>query len=360
MFEFSPHSKQLASSLFLERLIADQTFDQFHFINDRIISTSVHEHFTPSKLSLKGFDLTTEHSSLVIFAEGLSLAKVFAVSLAFADKLNVLCYQVLRGVPLSGVGIVLRVERLSKEDLRPLLERVANEHAVEMCLFSSAPRLDEPGLLLMDMDSTVISIECIDEIAKLAGVGEEVSSVTEQAMQGKLDFEESLRSRVGCLKDANEDILQQVRRALPLMPGIFNLVRFLKQHQWKLAIASGGFSYFADYLADRLELDAAVANELEIVDGKLTGQVSGPVVDAQVKAATLLELANEFDITDCQTMAMGDGANDLVMMNAAALGVAFHAKPVVRAQADISIRNGGLDSILWVLAAATPCNTNSH
>ncbi|MGY0581188.1 MAG: phosphoserine phosphatase SerB [Paraglaciecola chathamensis] len=354
MFEFSPHSKQLASSLFLERLIADQTFNQFHFINDRIVSTVGHEGFSPSKLSLQGFDLSAEHSSVVIFAEGLSLAKVFAVSMAFSDKLNVLCYQILRDVPLTGAGVVLRVERESTEDLRPLLERIATEHAVEICLFSSAPRLDEPGLLVMDMDSTVISVECIDEIAKLAGVGDEVSTVTAKAMQGKLDFEESLRSRVGCLKGANEDILQQVRRALPLMPGVLNLVKFLKQHQWKLAIASGGFTYFADYLADRLELDGAVANELEIIDGKLTGQVSGSVVDAQVKAATLLEMANEFDVTDCQTIAMGDGANDLVMMNAAALGVAFHAKPVVRAQADISIRNGGLDSLLWVLAAATP------
>ncbi|WP_158769169.1 phosphoserine phosphatase SerB [Paraglaciecola sp. L1A13] len=354
MFEFSPHSKQLASSLFLERLITDPTFSQFHFINDRIVSKIAHDNFTPSKLSLTGFNLETEHSSLVIFAEGLSLAKVFAVSMAFSDKLNVLCYEVLRNVPLTGVGIVLRVERRSKEDLRPLLENIANKHAVEMCLFARAPRLDEPGLLLMDMDSTVISIECIDEIAKLAGVGDEVSSVTEQAMQGKLDFAESLRSRVGCLAGANEDILQQVRRALPLMPGIFNLVKFLKQHQWKLAIASGGFSYFADYLADRLELDAAIANGLGIVDGKLTGKVEGDIVDAQVKAATLLELANEFDIADSQTIAMGDGANDLVMMNAAALGVAFHAKPVVRAQADISIRNGGLDKLLWVLAASTP------
>ena len=205
----------------------------------------------------------------------------------------------------------------------------------------------------MDMDSTVIAVECIDEIAKLAGaeVGEQVSKVTELAMQGKLDFAESLRSRVACLQGADQAILQSVRAALPLMPGMFNLVRILKKHNWKLAIASGGFTYFADYLLQRLELDDAVANELEIVEGKLTGKVSGSIVDAKVKASTLGELAARWDIPHNQTIAMGDGANDLLMMNAASLGVAFHAKPVVRAQADISIRHGGLDCLLWILAA---------
>jgi len=142
-----------------------------------------------------------------------------------------------------------------------------------------------------------------------------------------------------------------VRDALPLMPGIFNLVRLMKQHQWKLAIASGGFTYFADYLADRLELDAAVANRLAIVDGRLQGRVDGDIVDAQIKANTLGALAKKWSIPHSQTIAMGDGANDLVMMNAAALGVAFHAKPIVRTQADVAIRNGGLDAFLWVLVA---------
>ncbi|WP_428982805.1 phosphoserine phosphatase SerB [Paraglaciecola aquimarina] len=125
----------------------------------------------------------------------------------------------------------------------------------------------------------------------------------------------------------------------------------VEKANWKLAIASGGFTYFADYLAQRLELDAAVANQLEVVDGKLTGQVAGGIVDAQVKAQTLLELANKWGIPIEQTMAMGDGANDLVMMRAAAFGVACHAKPVVRQQADISISKGSLDALIWVLAA---------
>jgi phosphoserine phosphatase len=197
----------------------------------------------------------------------------------------------------------------------------------------------------------VIACECIDDIASLAGVGPEVSAVTAQAMQGKLDFAQSLRTRVACLSNADQGILQQVRDGLPLMPGVSNLVRILKQHNWKLAIASGGFTYFADYLAQRLELDAAVANKLEIVDGELTGKVDGDIVDAQVKAQTLLALAERWSIPHSQTIAMGDGANDLVMMAAASLGVALHAKPIVRQQADISIRRGGLDTLLWILAA---------
>ncbi len=146
-------------------------------------------------------------------------------------------------------------------------------------------------------------------------------------------------------------MLQQVRDALPLMPGVMNLVKILKSYDWKVAIASGGFSYFADYLQDRLNLDAVVANGLAIQDKKLTGEVQGMIVDAGVKAQTLKRLADEWSILPSQTIAMGDGANDLIMMNAAALGVACHAKPIVRQQADIAIRRGDLDSLLWVLKA---------
>ena len=230
-----------------------------------------------------------------------------------------------------------------------LLETVAISLQLELAWLRSMPSLSKPGLLLMDMDSTVIAIECIDEIAQLAGVGAEVSEVTELAMQGKLDFAESLNNRVACLAGADQAILKQVRDALPLMPGIMRLLSVLKAHGWKVAIASGGFTYFADYLKERLGLDAARANILTIENGKLTGTVTGGIVDAKVKAETLLELAADFDIAPEQTIAMGDGANDLVMMDAAALGVAYHAKPVVREKADTAIRFAGLDTMLWYL-----------
>lgn len=224
------------------------------------------------------------------------------------------------------------------------------EKKIEAALIQNAPKLNEPGLLVMDMDSTTIEIECIDEIAKLAGVGEQVSAVTELAMQGKLDFAQSLHQRVATLENASEQILMDVAKNIPLMAGLKTLISELKQHNWRIAIASGGFTYFADHLKDMLALDATFANVLEIKNGKLTGKVIGNVVDAQVKADSLALLASKYNIPTSQTVAMGDGANDLVMMAAASFGVAFHAKPIVLAQADSSINHQGLDCLLHWLA----------
>ncbi len=221
---------------------------------------------------------------------------------------------------------------------------------IEAALIQNAPKLSEPGLLVMDMDSTTIEIECIDEIAKLAGVGEQVSAVTELAMQGKLDFAQSLHQRVATLKNAPETILADVAKNIPLMAGLENLINELKKYNWRIAVASGGFTYFAEHLKEMLALDDTFANVLEIVDGKLTGKVIGSVVDAQVKADSLQLLAKKYQIAESQTVAMGDGANDLVMMAAASFGVAFHAKPIVLAQADSSINQQGLDCLLHWLA----------
>lgn len=225
----------------------------------------------------------------------------------------------------------------------------ALENNIEAALIENAPSLTIPGLLVMDMDSTTIEIECIDEIAKLAGVGEQVSAVTERAMQGELDFAESLRERVGALKDAPETILSTVGSNLPLMPGLEVLVKELHQHDWKIAVASGGFTYFTQILKEQLNLDATQANVLEIIDGKLTGKVIGDITDAQVKADTLLRLADEFFTPQGQMVAMGDGANDLAMLAVADLGVAYKAKPVVLQQAQSSINSSGLDCLLhWL------------
>jgi len=226
----------------------------------------------------------------------------------------------------------------------------ALENKIEAALLSNVPKLSAPGLLVMDMDSTTIEIECIDEIAKLAGVGEEVAEVTERAMLGELDFAQSLHQRVATLADSPESILSDVAKNIPLMAGLKPLIIELKKHNWRIAIASGGFTYFADHLKDTLKLDAAFANTLEIVDGKLTGKVLGSVVDAQVKADSLAILSKEYQIPTTQTVAMGDGANDLIMMAAASFGVAFHAKPIVLAQADSSINVQGLDCLLHWLA----------
>ena len=213
------------------------------------------------------------------------------------------------------------------------------------------PRLQAGGLILMDMDSTAIQIECIDEIARLAGVGEQVAAVTAAAMHGKLEFSESLRNRVALLKDAPVSILDQVAANIPLMPGLTDLVSTAKAAGWKVAIASGGFTHFAGVLQRDLGLDHIESNVLDIDGDRLTGKVNGRIVDAKVKAETLAELKARYQIADKQTVAIGDGANDLPMLKAAALGVAIHAKPVVREQAQVAIRHMNLEAVICLLQA---------
>ena len=236
------------------------------------------------------------------------------------------------------------------DEAKTQLATFALTDKIEAALIKNAPKLEQAGILVMDMDSTTIEIECIDEIAMLAGVGEEVAAVTEQAMQGNLDFSQSLHERVSKLAGSPESILAEVAKNIPLMNGLEKLIAELKQYQWRIAIASGGFTYFADHLKDMLNLDAAHANVLEIVDNTLTGKVLGNVVDAQAKADCLLSLQKQYQLPFQQTVAMGDGANDLVMMNAAHFGVAFHAKPIVLKQADSAINFAGLDCLIHWLA----------
>jgi phosphoserine phosphatase len=351
MFEIKIADKDLLSHLFLSDLVFQQDLGDFTLTDDKLCSAKTLASAQASVSESISSVVQANLSKLVVFTEGLHLQQLTQVTQALAAYLELAFYRVIKVEGVSGFAVCAFVAPKAEDNLNKQLEQVANRFSLELCLVDKAPSLAEPGLLLMDMDSTVISVECIDEIAALAGVGEQVSAVTALAMQGKLDFAQSLRTRVACLEHADEAILQQVRDALPLMLGVANLVNILKSYDWKVAIASGGFSYFADYLQDRLNLDAAVANDLAIQDGKLTGQVQGSIVDANVKADTLKRLANQWSIAPNQTIAMGDGANDLVMMNAAALGVALHAKPIVRQQADIAIRRGSLDSLLWVLEA---------
>lgn len=236
--------------------------------------------------------------------------------------------------------------------LTPRATRLAHDEGFDVAPLGKIPHLRTPGLLVMDMDSTAIQIECIDEIAKLAGTGEQVAEVTERAMRGELDFTASLRSRVGTLKGADADILRQVRDALPLMPGLRSLVLKLESLGWRVAIASGGFTFFADYLREQLHLTAAVANELEIRDGKLTGEVTGQIVDAQFKAQTLKSLAEQYEIPMAQTVAIGDGANDLPMIQTAGLGIAYHAKPKVNEKTEVTIRHADLMGVFCILSGS--------
>lgn len=236
--------------------------------------------------------------------------------------------------------------------LTPRATKLAHDAGLDVAPLGKLPNLRVPGLLVMDMDSTAIQIECIDEIAKLAGTGEQVAAVTERAMRGELDFAASLRERVGTLKGADAGILQQVLDTLPLMPGLTAMVAKLHAFGWQVAIASGGFTFFADHLKNQLNLCAAVANQMGIAQGKLTGEVVGPIVDARYKADTLKQLADTWKIDPSQTVAIGDGANDLLMIKAAGLGIAYHAKPKVNEKTEVTIRHADLLGVFCILSGS--------
>jgi len=204
-------------------------------------------------------------------------------------------------------------------------------------------------LICFDMDSTLIETEVIDELAIRAGVGEKVKAITERAMRGEIDFTESFRERVALLKGLDESVMEEIAENLPITEGVDRLMFVLKKYGYKIAILSGGFTYFGNYLKNKYGIDYVYANELEIIDGKLTGNYLGEVVDGKRKAE-LLKLISQVEKVDiAQTIAVGDGANDLPMLATAGLGIAFHAKPKVKANAKQSISTIGLDGVLYFL-----------
>lgn len=204
-------------------------------------------------------------------------------------------------------------------------------------------------LVCFDMDSTLIQAEVIDELAKVAGVGDQVAAITEAAMRGELDFAESFRRRLALLRGMDESVLQGIAERLPITEGAERLISTLKRFGYKVAILSGGFTYFARHLQRKLDIDYIHANQLDFRDGKLTGEVTGEIIDGQAKARLLRELAAKEGISLQQVIAVGDGANDLPMLSIAGLGIAFHAKPIVKQQAQHSIATLGLDAILYLL-----------
>ena len=235
------------------------------------------------------------------------------------------------------------------EHFRERLLSVCIEMDIDVAVQEDGIHRRNRRLIAFDMDSTLISTEVIDELAREAGVADAVTRITASAMAGELDFQQSLEQRVSLLKGLPESALASVAARLPLTEGVEHLFATLTSLGYKTAIISGGFDYFGEALAARLSVDYLYANKLEIKGGKLTGRVLPPIIDAARKATALQEIAERENISLAQTIAVGDGANDLAMLDAAGLGIAFHAKPVVRESASHAISNLGLDSLLYLM-----------
>ncbi|HEY4702549.1 MAG TPA: phosphoserine phosphatase SerB, partial [Streptosporangiaceae bacterium] len=249
--------------------------------------------------------------------------------------------------------VELDVSGADPATLRSELAQEAAHRHVDVAVQRGGLQRRAMRLIVMDVDSTLIQDEVIDLLADRAGCAAEVAKVTEATMRGELDFEASLRERVALLAGLSEDVLNGVRDALRLTPGARTLIRTLKRLGYRFGIVSGGFTQIIDPLAAELGIDYVAANVLQIADGKLTGQVAGPVIDRAGKAAALRRFAEQAGVPLSQTVAVGDGANDLDMIAAAGLGIAFNAKPVVRDAADTALTLPYLDTVLYLLGISS-------
>jgi phosphoserine phosphatase len=249
--------------------------------------------------------------------------------------------------PASSVEMI--VGTTDPDELRRVLVEAADETGVDIAVEPTGLRRRAKRLVVLDVDSTLIQEEAIDVLAERAGVGAQVADITARAMAGELDFAESLTERVGLLAGLSVADLEVVRDGLRLTPGAETFVRTLHRLGYQVGVVSGGFTAFTDRFVSELGLDFAAANELEVRDGRLTGRLLGPIIDRDGKARALERIAEQFDVPLSQTVAVGDGANDIEMLKAAGLGIAFNAKAALRAAADTSLNLPYLDTVLFVL-----------
>jgi phosphoserine phosphatase len=247
------------------------------------------------------------------------------------------------------VEFSIRGRAADQDGLRQDLLAITREDEVDVAFQADDLYRRNRRLIVFDMDSTLIQCEVIDELAKAAGAGDQVAAITEAAMRGEIAFNESFERRLATLAGLPESVLAEIAARLPVTEGAERLIRSLQRLGYRIGILSGGFTYFAEHLKRRFDLDCVSANELDIVDGRLTGRVRGEIVNGEKKAELLRGMAAQLGIDMRQTIAVGDGANDLPMLSIAGLGVAFHAKPMVRESARHAISTLGLDSILYLL-----------
>lgn len=298
-------------------------------------------------ITLLGRQLTARHIALVseIVAE---------------QGLNIDAIQRLTGrPPLNGsdsehqtkacIEFSVRGTPADREEMQSRFIRIAADEEFDISLQEDTMYRRCRRLVCFDMDSTLIQTECIDQLARYAGVGDKVAAITERAMRGEIDFTESFRERVALLKGLDVNVMEKIAEELPITEGVGRMMEVLKRAGYKTAILSGGFTFFGDYLKRKFGFDYMYANELEVADGKLTGRYLGEVVDGRRKAELLRLLAQVENVNIAQTIAVGDGANDLPMLSAAGLGIAFHAKPKVKETARQSISTIGIDGVLYFL-----------
>lgn len=315
------------------------------------ISLEDYEHW----VSLQGKD----RYIITILGEKLAAQQISEVTKIISDKgLNIDSIKRLTGrtslvreqeYPRASIQLSIRGKLNDKSEFTTRFMDISKELDVDIAFQEDTMFRRNRRLVCFDMDSTLIQTEVIDELAERAGVGNEVKAITESAMQGEIDFNESFRKRMKLLKGLSESVLQEVAENLPITKGARRLIETLHYYGYKTAILSGGFTYFGHYLQEKLDIDFVYANQLEIIDGRLTGGYIGDIVDGNKKAEYLKLLANNMGIDIGQTIAVGDGANDLQMLNLAGLGIAFHAKPKVKDNAQNSISSIGLDGVLYLL-----------
>lgn len=251
--------------------------------------------------------------------------------------------------PKASVEFSVRGTPRDKERMKEEFMKLSTEQVMDISFQEDSMYRRMRRLICFDMDSTLIETEVIDELAVRAGVGDKVKAITESAMRGEIDFSESFRQRCALLKGLDVSVMQEIAEHLPITEGVDRLMRILKKVGFKIAILSGGFTYFGNYLKQKYNIDYVYANELEVENGKLTGRSVGDIVDGKRKAELLRLIAQIENVDIRQTVAVGDGANDLPMISIAGLGIAFHAKPKVKENANQSISTIGLDGILYFL-----------